>query len=254
MATPRERKGINVVSNLLSKNIDDINKKTGEKKSFEITEENTSFINIKNEILEHYHFNFEIDNETEQFLKEQTFKLHSVNNKMNTELGKIFKETQDLLSKNRYGCFRAWFEELGFKKDSVYRYIGRYNLIVALGDSKKVEIVEALPIKLAYEISKDDCQEELRNRVLNGEITSLADFMEQKKLKLSQIDEAQVVEESKDYSSILENDFKIFNNNYKALNSSLKDKIKDLTEDKQKSVVEDIESINKKIEKLLSSL
>ena len=80
-----------------------------------------------------------------------------------------------------------------------------------MGDSKKVEIVEALPIKLAYEISKDDCQEELRNRVLNGEITSLADFMEQKKLKLSQIDEAQVVEESKDYSSILENDFKICN-------------------------------------------
>ena len=93
MATPRERKNIKVESNLLSKNIDDINKKTGEKKSFEITEENTSFINIKNEILEHYHFNFEIDNETEQFLKEQTFKLHSVNNKMNTELGKIFKET-----------------------------------------------------------------------------------------------------------------------------------------------------------------
>lgn len=250
MATSRERKGVNVVSNLLSGNIGNINKKT-EEKDF-ITESNLQ--NIKNEVLRSYQFNFEIDNETEQFLKEQTFKLHAVNNKMNTELGKIFKETQDLLAKNRYGCFRAWFEELGFKKDSVYRYIGRYNLIVALGDSKKVEIVEALPIKLAYEISKDDCQEELRNRVLNGEITSLADFMEQKKLKLSQIDEAQVVEESKDYSSILENDFKIFNNNYKALNSSLKDKIKDLTEDKQKSVVEDIESINKKIEKLLSSL
>lgn len=250
MATSRERKGVNVVSNLLSGSIGNINKKT-EEKDF-ITESNLQ--NIKNEVLRSYQFNFEIDKETEQFLKEQTFKLHAVNNKMNTELGKIFKETQDLLAKNRYGCFRAWFEELGFKKDSVYRYIGRYNLIVALGDSKKVEIVEALPIKLAYEISKDDCQEELRNRVLNGEITSLADFMEQKKLKLSQIDEAQVVEESKDYSSILENDFKIFNNNYKALNSSLKDKIKDLTEDKQKSVVEDIESINKKIEKLLSSL
>ena len=126
-------------------------KKT-EEKDF-ITESNLQ--NIKNEVLRSYQFNFEIDNETEQFLKEQTFKLHAVNNKLNTELGKIFKETQDLLAKNRYGCFRAWFEELGFKKDSVYRYIGRYNLIVALGDSKKVEIVEALPIKLAYEISSN---------------------------------------------------------------------------------------------------
>jgi len=34
MATPRERKGINVVSNLLSKNIDDINKKNRRKKIF----------------------------------------------------------------------------------------------------------------------------------------------------------------------------------------------------------------------------
>jgi hypothetical protein len=177
MATSRERKGINVVSNLLSGNIGNINKKT-EEKDF-ITESNLQ--NIKNEVLRSYQFNFEIDNETEQFLKEQTFKLHAVNNKMNTELGKIFKETQDLLAKNRYGCFRAWFEELGFKKDSVYRYIGRYNLIVALGDSKKVEIVEALPIKLAYEISKEDCSIELRDKVLNGEIKTLQEFMEAKK-------------------------------------------------------------------------
>ena len=152
MATVRERKGVSVVSNLLSGNIGNINKKIDNKD----IETSNNLQNIKNEILNGYRFSFDIDNETEQFLKEQTFKLHSVNNKMNTELGKIFKETQDLLAKNRYGCFRAWFEELGFKKDSVYRYIGRYNLIVALGDSKKVEIVEALPIKLAYEISKDD--------------------------------------------------------------------------------------------------
>ena len=250
MATSRERKGVNVVSNLLSGNIGNINKKT-EEKDF-ITESNLQ--NIKNEVLRSYQFNFEIDKETEQFLKEQTFKLHAVNNKMNTELGKIFKETQDLLAKNRYGCFRAWFEELGFKKDSVYRYIGRYNLIVALGDSKKVEIVEALPIKLAYEISKEDCSIELRDKVLNGEIKTLQEFMEAKKLQLTHTEDTQIVEEVKDYFSILENDFNEFNKNYRTLNTSLTDKLKDLPEDKQKSLAEELETINKKIEKLLRIL
>ncbi len=250
MATARERKGVSVVSNLLSGNIGNINKKTDNKD----IETSNNLQNIKNEILNGYRFSFDIDNETEQFLKEQTFKLHSVNNKMNTELGKIFKETQDLLAKNRYGCFRAWFEELGFKKDSVYRYIGRYNLIVALGDSKKVEIVEALPIKLAYEISKDDCKKELRDRVLNGEIRTLQEFLEEKKLQLPNVKEAEVTETKIDYLAIFEDDFKTFNNNYTFLNSSLKDRIKELSEEKQKFVVEEFESINKKIEKLLKNL
>lgn len=250
MATTRERKGISVVSNLLSGNIGEINKKNQEK----TTDNDVNLNNIKNEILSNYSFSFEIDKDTEQFLKEQTFKLHTVNNKMNTELGKIFKETQDLLAKNGYGCFKNWFEELGFKKDTVYRYIGRYNLIVALGDKQKVELVEALPIKLAYEISKEDCPETLKEKVLNGEITSLVNFLEQKKLQLNNVEVIDVIESEKDYLSIFENDFKTFNTNYNNLNIVLKEKLSGFSIDKQKIITEELELLNKKIEKLIRSL
>ena len=123
-----------------------------------------------------------------------------------------------------------------------------------MGDSKKVEIVEALPIKLAYEISKEDCSIELRDKVLNGEIKTLQEFMEAKKLQLTHTEDTQKVEEVKDYFSILENDFNEFNKNYRTLNTSLTDKLKDLPEDKQKSLAEELETINKKIEKLLRIL
>jgi len=250
VATTRERKGISVVSNLLSGNIGEINKKNQEK----TTDNDVNLNNIKNEILSNYSFSFEIDKDTEQFLKEQTFKLHTVNNKMNTELGKIFKETQDLLAKNGYGCFKNWFEELGFKKDTVYRYIGRYNLIVALGDKQKVELVEALPIKLAYEISKEDCPEILKEKVLNGEITSLVNFLEQKKLQLNNVEVIDVIESEKDYLSIFENDFKTLNTNYNNLNIVLKEKLSGFSIDKQKLITEELELLNKKIEKLIRSL
>ncbi len=44
------------------------------------------------------------------------------------------------------------------------------------------------------------------------------------------------------------------NQNYDALKINLSDKLKELPEDKQKSLAEEIEAINKKIEKLLKSL
>lgn len=251
MATSRERKGISVVSNLLSSNIGEINKKVQDK----ATDNNVNLNNIKNEILSNYKFSFEVDKSTEDFLKEQTFKLHAVNNKMNTELGQIFKETQDLLAKNGYGCFRNWFEELGFKKDTVYRYIGRYNLIVSLGDNQKIEIVEALPIKLAYEISKEDCPETLKDKVLNGEITSLTDFLEQKKLQLiGNVEDAQIVDDHINYLETFEDGFKILNESYNVLNSLISDRIKTLSKEKQRDLNEEIIYLRKRIDKLIKSL
>ena len=127
---------------------------------------------------------------------------------MYNEFGKIFKETQERLSLKGYGCFYEWFERLGFKKDSVYRYIGRYNLIVALGDKQKIELVESLPIKLAYEISKDNCSEELKEKVLSGEITTLNQYMEaRKKLAEEQIELTTPIIEVLDINQIFEMDF-----------------------------------------------
>ena len=207
----------------------------------------------KLQVLSHYKFSFGLDIETENFLKEQTYKLHKTTNKMYDELGKIFKETQERLAGHRNGCFVEWFEELGFKKDTVYRYIGRYNLIFALGENKR-ELIESLPIKLAYEISKETCPHDLKEKVLNGEIKTLQEFMDAKKLQISHIEEAVIIEEPKDYFSILESDFKEVNKTFKTLNNIFKEKAKELPEEKQKSLAEEMEAIRKKMEKLLKSL
>lgn len=129
----------------------------------------------KNEILSKYEFSFEIDDETMNYLKEQTFKLHSSTNKMYTELGKIFRETQEKLANHKDGVFVKWFETLGFKRDTVYRYIGRYNLLINSDISHK-EKIEALPLKVAYEISKDDYSEEIKEKVIEGEIKTLEEL------------------------------------------------------------------------------
>ena len=54
----------------------------------------------KEEILKNYDFNFDVDVETLEFLKEQTIKVHKKGNTFYTELGKILKEDTKILINN----------------------------------------------------------------------------------------------------------------------------------------------------------
>ncbi len=129
----------------------------------------------KEEILKNYDFNFDVDSETLEFLKEQTIKVHKKGNTFYTELGKIFKETQEKLADHKDGVFVKWFETLGFKRDTVYRYIGRYNLLANSNDIQK-EKIETLSLKIAYEISKDSYSEEIKEQVIEGKIKTLEEL------------------------------------------------------------------------------
>lgn len=173
--------------------------------------EKTNEIEInKDEVLANYNFEFEVDEDTLDFLKEQTFKLQKASNRFHTEIGKIFKETQEKLAQHRYGCFAEWFSQLGFKKDFVYRYIGRYNLIVAQSDNRKVEKIEALPVTLSYEIAKEECPELVRERVINGEIKSVKELKEAiKEVKREEEQEAEEVQEAEIVEHVSGNDFGI---------------------------------------------
>ena len=110
----------------------------------------------RNEILSKYDFSFGeeiVTNETINFLKDQTIRIHNLSNNFYTDLGKVFKETQDQLLSD--GIFVKWIENIGFKKSSVYNYINRYKFIITL-DEKEKEKVESLPLKIAYEIIKNN--------------------------------------------------------------------------------------------------
>ena len=176
----------------------------------------------KEDILKNYDFNFDVDIETLEFLKEQTVKIHNKGNAFYTELGKVFKETQEKLANNKSGVFKKWFESLGFTKDTTYRMISRYNHIVALCDDIKVKDFEALPLSISYEISKESCPEFIREKVLNGQIKTKAEIkkaikeVQEKKSKAEEIQEAEIIEEKVPYTYV------------KKMMSELATKLKDL--------------------------
>ena len=143
--------------------------------------EKTNEIEInKDEVLANYNFEFEVDEDTIDYLKEQTFKLHKASNNFYTELGKIFAETQEKLSKSGYGCFVEWYKSIGFKNDTVYRYISRYKLISSFAQSERqiVEKIESLPLGISYEIAKEDCPEFIREKVIDREIKTVKELKE----------------------------------------------------------------------------
>lgn len=205
-------------------------------------------------VLEHINFDFQADEDTLNYLKNQTYKLHLTMSKSYTELGKIFKDTQERLTgNNQYdGLFYKWFKSLNFTNDFVYKLINRYNLLIRFSD--KQNLIEALPITLSYEISKPNCLEKLRDKVLEGEIKTLKEFIEAKnqeeKINNEPIKEIELanIEEN------LDKDFALLNQNFSTLNKTFQEKVNNLNSKKKEKIMKEIDVINQKLEKLINSI
>lgn len=158
----------------------------------------------REEVLANYNFNYDdIDEETIDYLKDITYKIHSTTHKFYTNLGKMLVETQEKLANNKTGVFRKWFESIGLNKTFVYDNIARYNYIVRLTDNIKIEKVESLPVTLTYEIAKDSCPELVREKVIGGEIKTKAELKKAIKEVIQEkneavIQEAEIVESYED--------------------------------------------------------
>ena len=158
----------------------------------------------REEVLANYNFNYDdIDEETIDYLKDITYKIHSTTHKFYTNLGKMLVETQEKLANNKTGVFRKWFESIGLNKTFVYDNIARYNYIVRLTDNIKIEKVESLPVTLTYEIAKDSCPELGREKVIGGEIKTKAELKKAIKEVIQEkneavIQEAEIVENYED--------------------------------------------------------
>jgi len=127
-------------------------------------------------------FNYnQLQPEIAEFLKDKETNMKEIVGSAYTRIGKELKEAQDKLSQNGYGCFQEWYESLGFKKNKVYNLINRYELIV--GNTNNQNLIEDLPLSLTYEISKESADPELKQQVLDGNITSHKKFKELKKEK-----------------------------------------------------------------------
>lgn len=199
-------------------------------------------------VLEHISFEFEADEEILNYLKNQTYKLHLTMSKSYTELGKIFKDTQEKLTgNNQYdGLFYKWFKSLNFTNDFVYKLINRYSLLIRFSD--KQNLIESLPITLSYEISKPNCSEVLRRKVFEGEIKTLKEFNEAKALEeKNNVEELVLINVEEN----LDKDFALLNKNFTNFNLKYQEKLVSLNSDKKEKIVKEIEAINQKLEKLM---
>lgn len=94
-----------------------------------------------------------------------------------TLIGLKLKEAQDILSKAHVGTFEKWYSSLGFKRQTVYRLIQRYEFISSptVGGNNE-ELFEGLPLSLSYSISKPSAPAELVEQVMSGDITTNAEY------------------------------------------------------------------------------
>jgi hypothetical protein len=195
------------------------------------------FIN-KEEIVSKYVWEFDkdtIDDETLNFLKEQTVKIHNASNNFYTELGKIFKEAQEKLANHGDGVFSKWIENIGFKRANVYRYISRYNFISSLS-AEKQEKAEALPLKVSYEVLRNVYTDEIKEKVFSGEITKLDElkkFSTRKEVKnlKKEISSTSICDEIKEILDLLaEKESRLKNSTNSDIYEKLK-KVKNLIKD-----------------------
>lgn len=224
-------KKTSLLGNLNLKSLDNIDK----------TEENVS----SDLILSHFNFEFEMEEKELNFLKNQTLRLQSTTSKAYTEIGKILSETRERLSNKKTGIFEKWFTELGFSKRTVYNLINRSNYIVQ--NLHNMIFIESLPITLSYELTNPMCSEELREKILNGEIKNFRDFFEKKKILDEKNDEVEVL----NFDDIFENDLRIFKKNFNKFNKVVNENFEKISKDKKENLTKEIEVLNKKIEKIL---
>ncbi|MFK4167681.1 hypothetical protein ACI2LM_15690 [Paenibacillus lautus] len=126
-----------------------------------------------------------LDSVTADFLKSKEISMSKIVGQAYTEIGRELSEAREALAQHGYGCFEEWYTTLGFKKDQVYRWIGRHELIVA--NCEKRELIEQLPVSLAYELSRPSANPDAVKAVLDGEIHTHKEFKElEKSLKAAE--------------------------------------------------------------------
>ena len=94
-----------------------------------------------------------------------------------TLLGEKFKEAQRLLADHAGGTFEKWYTALGFKRQTVYNLIQRYDFLSSPVIEGRENAFEELPATLSYEISKPNAPPVLVEKVLDGDITTNAEYL-----------------------------------------------------------------------------
>lgn len=105
------------------------------------------------EILETTTFDYsQLDKDTSKELQVIAINISATTSNMKYLIGEQLNNAQELLSKNRYGCFIEWIESYGLKKQTAYNCINYYKTIAQNLDNK--EKLKQLTDSKVYELAK----------------------------------------------------------------------------------------------------
>ncbi|WP_419744370.1 hypothetical protein [Staphylococcus sp. LKG3-1] len=140
--------------------------------------------------IEHMNETFDyslVDNNTAEFLKEREYTINGIAEDARIKIGRELKKAQDKLANHDKGVFYKWFESGGLNKHQVYYYINLVELSTNLDNVQKDNFLNA-PKSLQKEIMKKNVPEELKQKVLDGDITTNKEYkqLQQKKESLEQ--------------------------------------------------------------------
>lgn len=157
--------------------------------------------------IEHMNETFDyslIDNDTAEFLKEREYTINGIAEDARIKIGKELKKAKTKLANHHGGVFQKWVQSGGMSIDDAYYYINLNELSRNLDDTKKDNFLNA-PKSLQKEVMKKNAPDDLKQKVLDGDITTHKEYkqlqkdkeeLEQKNAQLqSQVEQAQRSEE-----------------------------------------------------------
>lgn len=135
--------------------------------------------------IEHMNETFDyslVDNETAEFLKEREYTINGIAEDARIKIGRELKKAQDKLANHDKGIFYKWFESGGLNKNQVYYYINLVELSTNLDNLQKDNFLNA-PKSLQKEVMKKNAPDDLKQKVLDGDITTHKEYKQLQKDK-----------------------------------------------------------------------
>ncbi|MCD8916316.1 hypothetical protein K2V61_12280 [Staphylococcus simulans] len=135
--------------------------------------------------IEHMNETFDytlVDSETAEFLKEREYTINGIAEDARIKIGRELKKAQDKLANHHEGVFVKWYESGGLDKHQVYYYINLNQFSTNLENTQKDNFLNA-PKSLQKEVMKKNAPEDLKQKVLDGDITTRKEYKQLQKEK-----------------------------------------------------------------------
>ena len=123
-----------------------------------------------------------IDGETAEFLKEREYTINGIAEDARIKIGKELKKAKNKLANHHGGVFQKWVQSGGMSIDDAYYYINLNELSRNLDDIKKDNFLNA-PKSLQKEVMKKNTPDDLKQKVLDGDITTHKEYKQLQKDK-----------------------------------------------------------------------